>query len=191
MKNELEARFLEIDKGKLREQLSKIGAVCKTPERKMQRVVFESDYLRANRAWLRVRNEGDKITMTLKQASDATDITRVKEAEINVNNFENAKALLNGLGLEEKRNQENLRESWTYDGASIEIDTWPRIPSYVEIEADSEEKVKKVSKLLGFDYVNAVFGSVDEVYKEKYGIDILSLDNLTFRESGSGDAGRI
>ena len=180
METELEAKFLEIDKGSIRAKLRQIGAELVTEERLMQRVVFESDYLRNNRAWLRVRNEGSVTKLTLKQASDATDITRIKEAEVSVGNFDDTKTILNGLGLEEKRYQESRRESWKFKDVSIEIDSWPLIPPYIEIEAGSETEVKDVASLLGFDYSTAVFGSADEVFKDTYGIDILSMEKLEF-----------
>lgn len=180
MKSELEAKFLEVNKEALRTKLREVGAECVTEERLMQRVVFESEYLRTNRAWLRVRNEGSVTKLTLKQASDATDITRIKEAEVTVGNFDDAKTILNGLGLEEKRYQENRRESWKFNEVAIEIDSWPLIPPYIEIEAKSEDEVKEVASLLGFNYNQAVFGSADEVFKDVYGIDILSMDRLTF-----------
>ena len=180
METELEAKFLEIDKGSIQAKLRQIGAELVTEERLMQRVVFESDYLRNNRAWLRVRNEGSVTKLTLKQASDATDITRIKEAEVSVGNFDDTKTILNGLGLEEKRYQESRRESWKFKDVSIEIDSWPLIPPYIEIEAGSETEVKDVASLLGFDYSTAVFGSADEVFKDTYGIDILSMEKLEF-----------
>lgn len=180
MKDELEAKFLEIDKKAIRAKLQELGAVCTKPERLMQRIVFENDYLKNKRAWIRVRNEGDVTHLTLKQASNATDISRIKEAEVNVGDFLEMKTILKELGFEDKRYQENYRESWEYNDVSIEIDTWPKIPTYVEIEGKSEKAVKEVSRKLGFDYSNAVFGSADEVFKDKYGIDILNMDKLVF-----------
>lgn len=183
MKYELEAKFLNIDKESIRADLQKINATCVAKERLMQRVVFESDYLRSKRAWLRVRNEGDITKLTLKQASDATDITRIKEAEVSVGSFYETKLILKELGLEEKRYQENLRESWKFRNVAIEIDSWPLIPPYLEIEAESEAEVKEVASLLGINYSNAVFGSADEVFKDTYGIDILTMDTLVFDEN--------
>lgn len=180
MKAELEAKFLEIDKVAMRAKLQEIGAVCTQPERIMQRVVFENEHMNNKRAWLRVRNEGNVTKLTIKQSSDAHDISRIKEAEVVVGDFETTKNILVEIGLEQKRYQENYRESWRYKDVSIEIDSWPLIPPYLEIEGNTEEGVKEVSKLLGFNYNNAVFGSADEVYKSKYGIDILSMDRLIF-----------
>lgn len=180
MKAELEAKFLEVDKVAMRAKLLGIGAVCIHPERIMQRVVFENEHMNNKRAWLRVRNEGNVTKLTIKQSSDAQDISRIKEAEVVVGDFETTKNILVEIGLEQKRYQENYRESWKYKDVSIEIDSWPLIPPYLEIEGNSEEEVKEISNLLDFNYDNAVFGSADEVYKSKYGIDILTMDRLVF-----------
>jgi len=180
MKDELEAKFLEVDKNSLRGKLRVLGASCESEERIMRRVVFESKFLQEKRAWLRVRDEGNVTKLTLKQSSNATGISRIQEAEVTVGSFDEIKTILNELGLEEKRFQENYRESWKYMGVSIDIDTWPKIPTYVEIEGDTEQLVMEVAKALGFDYNNAVFGSADEVFKDNYGIDILKMDKLVF-----------
>ncbi|MEK7643222.1 MAG: CYTH domain-containing protein [Patescibacteria group bacterium] len=180
MNYELEAKYLGINKEELRSKLSSAGAECVSKERLMQRVVFENDCLNNKRAWLRVRNEGEIVTMTLKQALDAQDIYKTKELEIIVSDFTSTVTILNMLGLEQKRYQENYRESWKLGNVSIEIDSWPLIPPYIEIEADSEEEVRGASKKLGFDYNDAVFGSADEVFKKYYNIDILILDKLVF-----------
>lgn len=182
MKTEYEAKFLDIDINEMRKKLSSLGAECVHSERMMHRVVFESEYLQNRRAWLRVRNEGDVTKLTLKAASDATDITRIKEVEVSVADFKATVDLLIGLGLEQKRYQENKRESWRLGDISIELDSWPNIPPYIEIEAGSEEEVRSVSENLNFDYESAVFGSADEVYKNHYGIDILKMDRLIFEE---------
>ena len=49
--------------------------------------------------------------------------------------------MLGKLGHTPKAYQENRRHSFTLDGAESEIDTWPRIPSYLEIEADSRAEL--------------------------------------------------
>lgn len=180
MKSELEAKFLDVGKDEIRSKLRAVGAECVSPERLMRRVVFESKHLTDVGGWLRVRDEGDKIFLTLKQTSLDSGIHRIKEAQVRVDDFDQMILILKNIGMVQKRYQENYRESWKLKGVSIEIDTWPQIPSYVEIEANTEADVISVSNLLGFDYRKAVFGSADEVYKNSYNIDILSMDILVF-----------
>ena len=61
----------------------------------------------------------------------------------------------------------------------IDIDTWPGLPTYMEIEGESEEDLKQILNLLGYSMNDAVSCTVDEVYKN-IGIDILNIRELKF-----------
>lgn len=180
MKTEFEAKFLGVDVPPLRTQLRSLGARCVVSERLMQRIVFETDDLVKKKSWLRVRNEGDKTTMTLKQTTDAQDINRIREVEIAVDSFENAVTLLTEAGFKPMRHEDNKRESWRLGLVSIEIDTWPKIPTFVEVEGPNKESVETCVRKLGFDMNLARFGSIDEIYQTEYGIDIMSMPRLSF-----------
>lgn len=96
-----------------------------------------------------------------------------KETEIVfTSSVQSAVELYKSLGLEVKSYQESLREKWIYkDCSEIVIDTLPGIPTYVEIECDSEEIVRRVSKKLGFDIdKDGQYGSYDKQYLKYYGI---------------------
>ena len=62
----------------------------------------------------------------------------------------------------------------------FDIDTWPMIDPYLEIEAPSEGLVIEYFEKLGFDYSKAYFGSADIIYRDEYGIDILPIKKLRF-----------
>ena len=62
----------------------------------------------------------------------------------------------------------------------IDIDTWPMIPSYMELEGPSVEKVKEVEELLGVDKSKITTLYADEIAKEIYNIDILAIKELKF-----------
>ncbi len=64
---EYEATFPNIDKKEVREKLKKVGAKLVKPEFMQRRFVFHlPKSYEIKGGWLRVREEGDKITMTLK-----------------------------------------------------------------------------------------------------------------------------
>ena len=65
------------------------------------------------------------------------------------------------------------------DGAEIGIDTWPWIPTFIEIESGDEASVWAAAKKLGFDKTKAEFGAVDKVYNHYYGVDMDIVDNET------------
>ena len=169
MKPEIEAVFLEIDKEKLRAKLKSLGATLKIPERKMVRTVFKTDSIGEQHSFLRVRNEGDKTVVTYKKFLDDT-VTGVQELNLAVDDYEKAVELFKLLKFHAKSYEESLRETWEHDGAEIDIDTWPWIPAYVEVEGKSVEHMAAVSEALGFDMKDAVYGSVGVVYERYYDI---------------------
>lgn len=168
MKNEIEAQFLDIDKDDIRLKLKNIGAELKKPEVLMRREVFYT----GEHSFARVRDEGDgKIVMTYKNVSDDKSILGTKEVNVEIDNYENGILFLKGCGLEVKAEQETYREIWEYNDVEICIDTWPWIPTFIEIEGLSEKEVWDTAEKLGFKKSDAKFGSVDTTYQYYYGID--------------------
>lgn len=172
MKLEIEATFVEIDKGNLRAKLKASGAKLVRPETLMHRIVFSI----SEHAFARVRDEGDRIVLTYKNHHDNT-LTGTEELNVEVSDYEHTIAILKACGLHAKSDEDSYRESWELDGVEIDLDTWPWIPSYVEIEGETPEAVVTVAAKLGFDMQDAIIGSVDEVYKLYY--DVTS-ENINF-----------
>lgn len=67
--------------------MSNVGLRLKIKEHLMKRKYFHTDN-NGNGTWIRVRDEGDKITMTYKKATE-NSINGVEEIELVVNNFDN------------------------------------------------------------------------------------------------------
>ncbi|EKD58283.1 MAG: hypothetical protein ACD_56C00159G0012 [uncultured bacterium] len=170
MKIEYEAKFLNIDKDDIRQRLKEAGAELVKPEFLQKRFIFHlPGDLKEDSAWLRVRNEGDKVTLSFKKI-DGKEIHNQKELCVDISDFKTGTDILKAIGCEERMYQETKRESWVLDGVEITIDTWPFLEPFIEIESDSEQRVKEVSEKIGMDYNNAVFGAVGKVYKMKYGV---------------------
>lgn len=170
MEIEFEAKFLNVDKTAVRKILKRIGAKLVKPKFLQKRVVFTlPDGKNIKTDWLRVRDEGGKITLSLKSVT-GPKIADQKEICLTIDNFETAKELLLTLGCNRKAYQETRREIWRLDNVEIMIDEWPFIEPFVEVEGKSEEEVIKVSEKLGFDYREAFFGSVAPIISKKYHI---------------------
>ena len=167
MKNEIEAQFLDIDKDVVRAKLKALGAKLEKPEMLMRRTVFYT----GEHSFARVRDEGDKIVMTYKNVSNEQSILGTKEVNIEVNSYEDAITFLSGCGLEIKAKQETKREIWQYGKVEICIDTWPWIPTFIEIEGPTEKSVWDTAKELGFNKKQAKYGSVDTTYQHYYGVE--------------------
>ncbi|MFA5744640.1 MAG: CYTH domain-containing protein [Candidatus Paceibacterota bacterium] len=166
MKTEVEATFIPADHIALRKKLGDIGAKLIRPERLIRRTIFDYEDLRldAKAAWVRLRDEGDSITLTFKQRTNET-INGMKEIEIVVDDYIRTKELLLAIGLIVKAEQETKRELWEIDGTQVMLDTWPWLEPIAEIEGESEETVKELSQRLGFDWTKAIFDSADELYR--------------------------
>ncbi len=166
MNNEIEAKYLDINKAAIRKKLKAAGALLLDPEKKMRRTVFDT----GPNSYARVRDEGDKIVLTYKNFIDEDDIMGCKEINLTVNDYDGAVKFLKACGLEAKAAQETLRETWRLDNVQITIDTWPWIPTYIEIEGNSEEEVWGVAEQLGFKKEDATFGAVDKIYQHYFGV---------------------
>jgi len=171
MNIEYEATYTNINKDEARLKLIEVGANLIRKEFLQKRVVFNLPKSNSiNGGWLRVRDEGDKITMSLKIV-DGDKIHNQKEIMLKVDSFDEAKNFLILIGCEEKAFQESRRELWRIDEVEITIDEWPFLETFMEVEGKSEEVVKNVSEKIGFDYRQAKFCAVDTLYSEKYNLE--------------------
>jgi len=178
MQTEIEAKFINVNVDLIRKKLKDAGAKLIEPERLMKRHVFDypDHRLEAIGGWVRVRDEGSKITMSYKQLNDRT-LHGTKEVTLVIDDYEQAKQFLDSIGLIIDSYQETKRESWKLDDVDVEIDTWPWIPSFVELEAPDEASIKAAAKTLGFDWKDAMHGSVETAYQDVYDVTEEEIDN--------------
>ncbi|WP_247746743.1 class IV adenylate cyclase [Streptomyces oryzae] len=177
--HEYEAKFLEIDAEAVRDHLRAAGAERIFDRTMFTRLIFENDAVRGEQ-WLRLRDEGGKTTLTLKQVTDATHINGTTEIEVEVSDLDKTAELLKALGLRQVRFQQNYREEWRLGAVTYDLDTWPDLPTFLEIEGTSEQAVRDAVADLGLDYDEARFGSIDLIYKSELGRDILAEPTLLF-----------
>ncbi len=179
METEIEVKFLDVDPDEIRGRLRSIGAALVHPERLMRRRVFDFDDGRFDQlgAWVRVRDEADKITVSYKQQIDTT-LHGTKELSLVVNDFETACELIEKIGLIFKSYQETRRETWMKDDVEVVIDTWPWIPSFIECEGKSERSLHEFVTKLGFSMDQGVHGGVAAgVYQKYYEIPEKTVNN--------------
>ncbi len=180
MQPEIEAKFLNVDFEKLRKLLKENKAICTQPMRMMKRVAmdFPDRLLQTNaNAWVRVRDEGDKVTLTYKQTTEH-EFGGSNEIEVTVSNYDDTIDLIKKLGLVIQADQETMRETWKLDDVEIVLDEWPWLNPYIEIEGPTKESVINVANKLSFDWDDAIFGSVTVAYRHQYP-DITSEDHIS------------
>lgn len=180
MKTEYEVRFLEIDKDKILTKLKELGAV-EVGDWIQIRKTFDLIVSQKN-SWLRLRTNGETTTLTVKEINSAK-IDGTKEAEVVVNNFNEMNTILTKIGLKARNYQENQRHQFRYKDTEIDIDTWPLIPTYLEIEGKSEEIIKEVCEDLGLDYNKSTTMDVTDIYNKIYNIDILKIKTLNLNQN--------
>lgn len=186
MQTEIEAKSLNVDHDELRATLRELGATLAQPMRLQRRynLDFADHRLQKIGGWVRIRDEGDKVTMSYKQLLDRT-LHGTKEVCLTVDSFDQAKSFLEALGIVPAGYQETKRESWRLGTLEIELDQWPWTKPYVEIEGPDEVSLKDIFAKLGLDWNKAVFGSVEVVYRGEYDItdeEFYTLGEMTFEK---------
>lgn len=143
---------------------------------------FVYDFIPAEKGrWVRLRCNGKKTTLTVKEIKSLR-ISGTKELEIEVSDFSDTNEMLDKLGYYPRTYQENFRIEYSLNGVNIDIDKWPGIPWYVEIEGDNEESVFNMIEMLGFKLQDVTTLDVERVYTQIYGIQINSIKELMFSE---------
>lgn len=173
MQAEIEVKFLNVDHDKIRATLRELGAHLEQPMRLMRRTIFDFDDGRLDKteAHFRVRDEGDKVTMTFKRLESPGTADGAKEIETTVGDYDTAVRLFRELGFYVKAQQESKRETWKINDCEVVLDLWPWVKPYLEIEGPSEQAIRNVAAKLGFDWDrDARFGSVTGVYRAEYAI---------------------
>ena len=174
MQTEIEVKFVGVDIDDVRRRLNAAGATLEHPLRLMRRVIIEQPEHRAEHSFIRVRDEGDKTTLTFKRRKTmdmAKDAHNTQELEVVVSDFNNTVEIFKEAGWPPISYQESKRETWKFDETEIVIDVWPWISPYIEIEGETEDAVKLAARTLGFSWESAFYGRIEHVYRLEYDID--------------------
>ena len=102
-------------------------------------------------------------------------------AELEVSDMDKCGELLRQIGLEAMRKLEKYRHTFELDGVTIDIDTWPKIPTYVEVEGPSVKSLQKACDKLDLDWEKRFDGDAREVFRH-YGHDLDKISVATFSE---------
>ena len=176
---EYEVRVLEINEEEIQGKLNKLNAVL--VENVLQkRYVYDFKPAIPSK-WIRLRTNGNKSTLTIKNI-ESSKIDGTKEIEIEVSDFDTTNEILRDLGYKPRGIQENKRIKYNLNGVEVDIDTWPKIPTYLEIEGTSEAEVYNTLELLGIPKEKATSLDVQSIYGEIYGINLDEEPNLSFKD---------
>lgn len=177
MKTEYELRILEISKDDMIKKLEELGAKINGTF-KYKRYVYDLKPVQKGK-WIRLRTNGKSTTLTYKDIVSNT-IDGTKEVEFEVEDFDKTNEFLKLVGFISRSYQENERIQYILNDLEIDIDSWPMIPTYMEIEGKSEEDVMSIIQVLNLDRTKITTLNCDDIYKQIYNIDISKIDNLKF-----------
>jgi len=134
MSIEYEIAFLNTPHDMMRDRIVALGGICTQPRTLMRRIAFRNP-IDPIESFVRVRDEGGKITCTYKKIpSENLGIDSVRELECEVSDFETMKHILLSLGIPQKSYQETYRETWRIGEVECMLDEWPGLKPFVEIE---------------------------------------------------------
>lgn len=133
--------------------------------------------LKAGGLYLRIRSSETRSEITGKWDRDQTgDVKTVTERETYIDDPEvMEQILINVLGLVVTRSRQKRRTTFHVEmpdrrGCKIEVDKYPEIPPYIEIEARDVATVRAAVELIGFTMDDTTTMTASEVL-EHYGAD--------------------
>lgn len=185
---EIEVKFLNIDPETIQKKINDLGGK-KIFDKLYRRRVFDYPDLRLHKegAWIRLRDESEQITLTFKKrlgfkTFDGTaNDEGMEEVEIIVSEFDKTAEILLKIGLIEKHYIENRRIRYTLKRVEFDIDYYPKLKPFLEIEAKSWSEIDKAINWLGLNPKDKKIFSAYQVYKLN-GIEENEYSRITFEE---------
>lgn len=178
MPKEYEYRFNDYNKKDIISKLKELGA--KYYGTFKFRVMVFVDYNNSEK-YIRVRDEGHRITMTIK--NNLTDKFPI-ENEVIINDFDEGIKILLQLNCRKKYYYEKYREIWNYKNSEIIFDMNPGIPELMEVESSTKKELDILCKKLDLNISNYQGFSNNVMYSELFGITIPKTLDLTFKNAG-------
>lgn len=177
---EIECRFLEIDKEALIKKLNELGAADSDEEMVEETIFYDQELKwRDEQKFTRLRKTGGQTKLTFKDQKVQT-IDGTFELEVTIDDYQKGLLLLEKIGLLPYRQQQKKRHSFTLNNVTVDIDTWPNIPTYVELEGESESDLKAAAELLDLDWNKADFHNARWVIENVYGVPVGNYRLFTF-----------
>lgn len=131
--------------------------------------------------WIRLRTNGVESTLTIKEIID-NGISGTKELEIVVSDFDKTNEILNKLGYIPRSYQENFRIGFKSEQGEFDIDFWPQIDPYFEIESSDKKTVEYLFSQFGYSMQDITSLNVDYIYRDIYGIELDEIKKLEFNK---------
>ncbi len=177
MHTEFETKVLDIDVDTVVAKLKSLGATD-SPEFLARRYVY--DFSNEAVEWIRLRQIGNRSTLTYKyKVRGNVALGKTVEIEVEVSDFDKTAEIMSKLTFKDVFYQENKSHIFRLDDIEFSIDTWPMLPTYLEVEAGSIERVQEGLRMLGLEGKDAGDKDIKIIYDER-GIDMHANKELKF-----------
>jgi len=170
--------------------LATIKHLTKISENHVLDIYYDkNDELKSTDKVLRLRKQNDTTYIAYKgpRTEDNNLIIR-EENETKIGSFEVAKKIIESLGYCPTQVTEKIRETFKIenDDTKIELDHYPFIGHYLEIEG-AKERVLTIMNELGYSMASAVTKNCSELFYEYLASEDIELDNpnlqFTFKDA--------
>lgn len=168
---EIEVKVLNIDVKAIEKKLVSFGAKkIANNELMVERIFDYPDYrIKKGENLLRLRKIGRDDILTFKHSVEKKKFRVAEEYELKVEDGEKMKSIFLGLGLILTKTREKKRTTYKSGNVLFEIDKYPKIPTYLELEGPKSE-INKWIKRLEIDPKETTNMNVSEVIKT-YGLE--------------------
>ena len=148
---EIEIKILELNPEEIRNKLTNLGAE-KVFDGRVHAIHFDvpDERLRKAGETLRIRKVDDQVELCFKGKNISGKFKTKEEIEVTTSNFDDTIKIFEKLGFERFYEGKKRRESYKLGNIRFEIDTYPNMPTFLEIEAPTEEEVVEYVQKLGY-----------------------------------------
>jgi adenylate cyclase class 2 len=153
--DEIEVKILEIDRKEVEKKLKALGAK-KAFDGEISGVFYDygDGSIRRAKDTMRLRKVGAKAFITYKKYVENARAKIRREYETEVSDYENARSILESLGLREWMSMRKRRTTYELPGVHFEldrhIDQYSYVPEFLEIEAKDVETLYQYVAALGY-----------------------------------------
>src|SRR3989338_6810134 len=163
---EIEIRILDIPLEETVRKLTALGAK-KTFDGEVivTRMDFPNGKLKKNDQLLRIRKLGERVELCYKGKNESDTYKIQEETEVTTSSYEETITIFEKLGLSVVFRGQKHRMSYQLGKIKFELDTWPGIPTFLEIEAPTAKEVKEYVQKLGYTMKETTTMSMTEIRK--------------------------
>ena len=170
---EIEVKILEVNREEIEKKLVKLHTK-KIFEGKIQTLFldFKDSEIAKQKNLLRLRKNPQKTELTYKKVKRTQTFKIAEEYTVEVLDPDTLLKILENLGLTVTSTMDKYRLSYKLDNTQFDLDKYTGeyafIPEFLEIEAESIDKIHQYAKLLGFKAENCLSWSTKELIEHYF-----------------------